>query len=80
MSEGTQSRRAARLDARDSRTVSIEVGIQNGGMATALALGSLHSPTAALAAAVLGPWSAFAAAMLAVIWSRRPPASPPPQR
>lgn len=72
MSKGTQSRRAARLDARDSRTVSIEVGIQNGGMATALALGSLHSPAAALAAAVFGPWSAFAAAMLAVIWSRQP--------
>jgi bile acid:Na+ symporter, BASS family len=80
MSEGTQSRRAARLDARDSRTVSIEVGIQNGGMATALALGSLHSPAAALAAAVFGPWSALAAAMLAVAWSRQPPASPPPQR
>jgi len=55
MSEGTQSRRAARLDARDSRAVSIEAGIQNGGMATALALGSLHSPAAALAAAVFGP-------------------------
>jgi BASS family bile acid:Na+ symporter len=64
--------RAARLDARDARTVSIEVGIQNGGMATALALGSLHSPAAALAAAVFGPWSALAAAMLAVVWSRRP--------
>jgi predicted Na+-dependent transporter len=51
MSEGTQSRRAARVDARDNRTVSIEVGIQNGGMATALALGSLHSRAAALAAA-----------------------------
>ena len=73
MSEGTQSRRAARLDARDSRTVSIEVGIQNGGMATALALGSLHSPAAALAAAGFGPRSAFAPAMLAVVWSRRPP-------
>jgi predicted Na+-dependent transporter len=73
MSGDTQSRRAARLDARDSRTVSIKVGIQNGGMATALALGSLHSPAAALAAAVFGPWSALAAAMLAVVWSRRPP-------
>jgi BASS family bile acid:Na+ symporter len=68
---GYSAARAARLDARDSRTVSIEVGIQNGGMATALALNALHSPAAALAAAVFGPWSAFAAAMLAVIWSRR---------
>lgn len=62
--------RAARLDVRDSRTVSIEVGIQNGGMATALALGALHSPAAALAAAVFGPWSALAAALLAAHWSR----------
>jgi predicted Na+-dependent transporter len=61
MSEGTQSRRAARLDARDSRTVSIEVGIQNGGMATALALGSIHSPAAALAAAAVTLLGAAAA-------------------
>jgi BASS family bile acid:Na+ symporter len=66
--------RAARLDVRDARTVSIEVGIQNGGMATALALGALHSPAAALAAAVFGPWSALMAALLAASWSRRPPA------
>jgi BASS family bile acid:Na+ symporter len=72
---GYAAARAARLDVRDSRTLSIEVGMQNGGMATALALGSLHSPSAALAAAVFGPWSAFAAAMLAVVWSRRPPAA-----
>ena len=68
--------RATRLDARDARTVSIEVGIQNGGMATALALGALHSPAAALAAAVFGPWSALAAALLAARWSSRiPPGS-----
>jgi BASS family bile acid:Na+ symporter len=65
--------RAARLNVRDARTVSIEVGIQNGGMATALALGALHSPSAALAAAVFGPWSALAAALLAAVWSARPP-------
>lgn len=64
--------RAARLDERDARTLSIEVGIQNGGMATALALGPLHSPTAALAAAVFGPWSALAASLLAAGWSTRP--------
>lgn len=63
--------RALRLDVRDARTVSIEVGIQNGGMATALAIGALHSPTAALAAAVFGPWSAFAAALLAAGWAHQ---------
>ena len=38
----------------------------------ALALGPLHSPTAALAAAVFGPWSALAASLLAAGWSTRP--------
>lgn len=69
---GYAAARAAGLDKRDARTVSIEVGIQNGGMATALALGALHSPAAALAAAVFGPWSALAAAILAAVWSSRP--------
>jgi BASS family bile acid:Na+ symporter len=69
---GYAAARAARLDVRDARTLSIEVGIQNGGMATALALGPLQSPAAALAAAVFGPWSALAAALLAAGWSIRP--------
>jgi BASS family bile acid:Na+ symporter len=69
---GYAAARAARLDASDSRTVSIEVGMQNGGMATAVALGTLHSPAAALAAAVFGPWSALSGSLLAAIWSRRP--------
>ena len=68
---GYAAARLARLDARDSRTVSIEVGMQNCGMATALALGALHSPAAALAAAVFGPWSALAASLLAAVWSRQ---------
>lgn len=65
--------RAARLSSRDARTVAIEVGIQNGGMATGLALNVLKSPAAALPAAVFGPWSAFVAALLATVWSRRRP-------
>jgi BASS family bile acid:Na+ symporter len=74
---GYAAARLARLDTRDARTVSIEVGMQNGGMATALALGALHSPAAALAAAVFGPWSALAASLLAAHWSSRPPPAPP---
>jgi BASS family bile acid:Na+ symporter len=65
--------RAARLSVGDARTVAIEVGIQNGGMATGLALNVLKSPAAALPAAVFGPWSALAAALLAAGWSRRQP-------
>jgi len=61
--------RAARLSVGDARTVAIEVGIQNGGMATGLALNVLKSPATALPAAVFGPWSALAASLLAAVWS-----------
>ncbi len=55
--------RMSGLDERDARTVSIEVGMQNGGMATGLALGVLNSPAAALPAAVFGPWSVLTASL-----------------
>jgi len=61
--------RAGGLNQRDARTVGIEVGMQNGGMATGLALGVLKSPAAALPAAVFGPWSALAASVLAAALS-----------
>jgi len=55
----------------DARTVAIEVGMQNGGMATGLAFNVLKSPVAALASAVFGPWSAVSGSMLASYWRRR---------
>jgi BASS family bile acid:Na+ symporter len=65
--------RLAKMNASDSRTVAIEVGMQNGGMATGLAFGVLNSPLAALASAVFGPWSVVTSSMLASWWSRRVP-------
>jgi BASS family bile acid:Na+ symporter len=62
------------LDRRDSRTVALEVGIQNGGMATGLALNVLKSPAAALGSAVFGPWSAITSSVLASWWRRTPAA------
>jgi BASS family bile acid:Na+ symporter len=76
---GYGTARAARLGVGDARTVAIEVGIQNGGMATGIALDVLKSPAAALPAAVFGPWSALAAALLAAVWSSRPPSPPLPE-
>jgi BASS family bile acid:Na+ symporter len=64
--------RAARLPARAARTVSIEVGLQNAGMATGLALTVLKSPEAALAAAVFGPAMNITGSMLAAWWRKRP--------
>jgi len=43
----------------DCRTVPIEVGMQNGVMATGLAIGVLHSHVAALPPNVFGAWMNF---------------------
>jgi BASS family bile acid:Na+ symporter len=68
---GYGAARFSGLDIRDSRTVALEVGLQNGGMATGLAFNVLQSPAAALAAATFGPWSAVTSSALASWWSRR---------
>ena len=71
--------RLGRLNITDARTVAIEVGMQNGGMATGLAFDVLRQPLAALGSAVFGPFSAASTATLASWWRRNPPkdASPP---
>lgn len=63
--------RAIGMDGRDSRTVAIEVGMQNGGMATGLAFNVFKSKTVAMASAVFGPWSAVSGSALASYWRRR---------
>lgn len=68
---GYAGARMLRLNERDARTVSIEVAMQNGGMATGLAFDVLRSPIAALASAVEGPWSGIVGALLASIWRGR---------
>lgn len=61
------------LDERDARTVAIEVGMQNGGMAGALATDVLRSAVAALPANVFSIWMNFSGSLLASRWSRRAP-------
>ena len=56
----------------EARTVAIEVGLQNGGMAAALAIGVLGSAVAALPANVFSIWMDFSGSVLASIWSRMP--------
>lgn len=65
--------RAMGLGETDSRTVAIEVGLQNGGMASGLAVKVWQSSMAALPSAVFGPWMNMSGAMLASWWSSRPP-------
>jgi BASS family bile acid:Na+ symporter len=66
------SARVMRLNERDSRAVSFEVGMQNGGMASGLAMGVLASPSAALAPAIFGPWQNISGSVLATWWNRKP--------
>jgi BASS family bile acid:Na+ symporter len=65
--------RAAGLAEADARTVAIEVGLQNAGMASGLAISVLKSPMAALPPAVFGPWMNMTGAVLASWWASRPP-------
>jgi len=64
--------RVCGLDIDSARTVALEVGFQNGGMASGLAgkMGMLG--TVGLAPAVFSPWQNFAGSILANYWRRRP--------
>lgn len=61
------------VDEKDARTVAIEVGMQNGGMAGALAVSVLKSTVAALPANVFSIWMNFSGSILANWWSMRNP-------
>lgn len=58
------------FDERDARTVAIEVGMQNGGMAGALATEVLKSTVAALPANVFSIWMNFSGSLIANRWCR----------
>lgn len=63
--------RAAGLKEVNCRTVAIEVGMQNGGMATGIAMDVLKSTNAALAPAIFGPWMNISGSILASFWRRK---------
>jgi BASS family bile acid:Na+ symporter len=65
--------RLAGLGEVDSRTVAVEVGMQNGGMASGIAIEVLNSAKAALAPAIFGPWMNISGSLLASWWRRRVP-------
>lgn len=60
------------LDIPSARAMALEVGLQNGGMASGLAgqMGKLG--TVGLAAAVFSPWMNISGSLLASYWARRP--------
>lgn len=61
---------ACRLDESGSRAVSIEVGMQNSGLAAALATAHFN-PAAALPAALFSVWHNVSGSLLAGYWARR---------
>jgi BASS family bile acid:Na+ symporter len=71
--------RAARLDESSCRTVAFEVGMQNGGMASGLAMNVLKSAPAALAPAIFGPWMNVSGSVLSTWWHRKPVGKPKTQ-
>jgi BASS family bile acid:Na+ symporter len=64
--------RAGGLDRSSCRTVAIEVGLQNGGMASGLAGAMGKLATVGLGAAVFGSWMNISGSILANYWKRRP--------
>jgi BASS family bile acid:Na+ symporter len=73
---GYAGARLLRLNERDARTLAIEVGLQNAGMASGLAISALKSTDAGLAAAIFGPWMNASGSVLASFWRRRPAEAP----
>jgi BASS family bile acid:Na+ symporter len=55
-----------------ARTVALEVGLQNGGMASGLAGAMGKLGTVGLAAAIFSPWMNVSGSILANYWRRSP--------
>jgi BASS family bile acid:Na+ symporter len=64
--------RAMGLDRSSARTVALEVGLQNGGMASGLAANMGKLGTIGLAAAIFSAWMNVSGSVLANYWRRRP--------
>ncbi len=64
--------RLFKLSERDCRTISIEVGLQNSGMAAGLALSVLKSELAAAPGVIYSSWHNITGALLASWWRNRP--------
>jgi bile acid:Na+ symporter, BASS family len=70
---GYWSGRLFKMPERDCRTIAIEVGMQNAGLASGIAKEMGRIATVGLAAAVFGPLMNITGSILASYWHRRPP-------
>lgn len=64
--------RALGLGRNSARAMALEVGLQNGGMASGIAGAMGKLGTLGLASAVFSPWMNISGSILANIWSRKP--------
>lgn len=62
--------RGIKLEESSCRTIAFEVGMQNGGMASGLAMTVLNSANAALGPAIFGPWMNISGSVLANYWQK----------
>jgi BASS family bile acid:Na+ symporter len=62
-----------KLNEQDARTIAIEVGMQNGGLASGIANSLGRIATMGLAPAVFGPLMNITGSILASYWHKRPP-------
>lgn len=70
---GYWSGRMFKMNERDCRTIAIEVGMQNGGLASGIAKTMGKMATVGLAPAVFGPLMNITGSILASYWHRKPP-------
>jgi BASS family bile acid:Na+ symporter len=70
---GYWSSRLLGMDEKACRTVAIEVGLQNGGLASGLAVQMGKEATVGLAPAIFGPLMNITGSLLANWWSNKPP-------
>jgi BASS family bile acid:Na+ symporter len=72
--------RGVGLDKNSARSIAFEVGLQNGGMASGLAVAMGKLSTVGLAAAIFIPWMNVSGSVLANYWHKRPVAGPAGER
>jgi BASS family bile acid:Na+ symporter len=70
---GYGAARMFKMNERDCRTIAIEVGMQNGGLASGIAKEMGKIATVGLAPAVFGPLMNITGSILASYWHRKPP-------
>ena len=73
---GYSSCKLFRMDEKSCRTIAIEVGLQNGGLASALALQMGKVATVGLAPAIFGPLMNITGSSLATWWRTKPTDEP----